>query len=335
MLTIPTEYSISVLMQYAGYPEKTHNGYRASCPICKEGKNWGKKKRLYFFENDNYFYCHNCSRAFTPFYWIKETTGKTYSEIKEDLLLSYNEDDLFLEKVNLIDNNNVFLTTPDLPEDSINLLDTSQTNFFTNNYFVKLSLEFLKNRNLLNAKFIPKAFYISLTDYIHKNRLIIPFYDNNGKITFYQSRALTSKQELRAKYLSKVNSNKYIFNLPLINFNQDYIFLMEGSIDACFIQNGLAISGISLTSYQDELLQFTCPFMKRVWLFDNPKIDNAGKEKMIEYAMHSNDLFFTWSDQFEEYKDLNEFCVQKNIRSVNPDEILKRSFIGSKALLKL
>ena len=56
---------------------------------------------------------------------------------------------------------------------------------------------------------------------------------------------------------------------------------------------------------------------------------------MVEMAINSTDLFFTWSDIFENYKDLNDYCVNENVWSINPDEIINRSFVGSKALVKI
>ena len=187
----------------------------------------------------------------------------------------------------------------------------------------------------MTAPYRAKSFYLSLNDTIHKNRIVIPFYDCNGEIEFYQSRALTEKQEKYAKFLSKLNSDKSIFNIDKVDFELDYIFIMEGAIDSMFLKNGLAISGVTLTDYQQDIILNNCPFSKRVWLFDNPKIDETAKEKMFEHAKTSKDLFFTWTDQFEKYKDLNEFCVQENVRAIDPDEIVKRSFVGAKSLLRI
>ena len=56
---IPKSYIIQKFYQYAGYPRfnKVSNTYYGCCPICREGKSWGKKRRLYYVVDDNTLYC--------------------------------------------------------------------------------------------------------------------------------------------------------------------------------------------------------------------------------------------------------------------------------------
>ena len=44
---IPEGYVAEKFYQYAGYPKykKLTNVYEAGCPICREGKSWGKKAK--------------------------------------------------------------------------------------------------------------------------------------------------------------------------------------------------------------------------------------------------------------------------------------------------
>lgn len=334
MINLPIDYTSGVFFEYAGSPEKTATGYRASCPICMEGKSWGIKKRLYYFPSDHYFFCHNGCGSFSDYYWVKTVTGKSFNEIKEEIKIGYDSSDFTYESVPIFEEKQL-LAPQALPRDAINLMDRNQVLFYRNNKWVQTAIKFLQRRKLLKAKFCPKSFYISLVDRIHRNRLVIPFYDDNGQVEFYQSRALSESQEKWAKFLSKLDSDKSIFNLDKVNYDINYLFIMEGALDAMFLPNGVAISGVYLTDYQDDLIRSHCPFLKKVWIFDNPKLDNTGREKMKEKAMESNDLFFTWSDAFENYKDLNEFCVHENIWSINPDEIIERSVSGAKSLLRI
>jgi GDP-L-fucose synthase len=62
--------------------------------------------------------------------------------------------------------------------------------------------------------------YISLSDFIHKNRLCIPFYDRNKKVVFYQSRSLDNTNP---KYLGKSGYEKTIFEYA--KFIADYFKL--------------------------------------------------------------------------------------------------------------
>lgn len=334
MIQLPIDYTNSIFFEYAGGPEKVSNGYRASCPVCMEGSSWGTKKRLYYFPNDRYLFCHNGCGSFSDYFWVKTVTGKSFTDIKDDIANGYDADEFTYESISF-DDKTPIIKTPDLPKDSINLMDKTQLEFYKDDYWVKLAVSFIIRRGLHKAPHAPKALYLSLNDYVHRNRLIIPFYNDNNKVEFYQSRALTTKQQDFAKFLSKMDAEKTIFNLDKVSYEMDHIFIMEGAIDSMFLDNGVAISGVYLTDYQDELLSKNCPFMKKVWIFDNPHLDETGREKMTEIAMKSTDLFFTWSDQFEKYKDLNEYAVHENVWSINPDEILSRSFVGYKAITRI
>jgi hypothetical protein len=335
MIKLPIEYTKDIFFQYAGYSEKTSSGYRASCPMCMEGKSWGTKKRLYYFPNEDYLFCHNGCGSFSDYFWVKKVTGKTFQEIKEDVESCGYSIDLDYFRINLDDEKSFIVPQP-LPRDSINMFDKTQVLYYKDNKWVKEAVRFITKRGLLHAPYRPKAFYLSLTDKIHKNRLTIPFFDDNGQVEFYQSRALTEYQENFGKFLSKLNSDKSVFNLDKVNYSNDCLFIMEGAIDAMFLENAVAISGVYMTGHQEELIAKSTPTHTKVWIFDNPKIDNTGREKLIDMVTNgSSDLFFTWSDKFESYKDLNEFCIKENIWSINPDEILKRSVVGSKIISRI
>ena len=53
---IPQEYIVEKFYQYAGYPKykKLTNVYEGGCPICREGKSWNKKRRLYYIVKEDH-----------------------------------------------------------------------------------------------------------------------------------------------------------------------------------------------------------------------------------------------------------------------------------------
>ena len=50
MSILPENYIIQKFYEYAGYVQylKHNNTYNGCCPICHEGKSWGKKKRCFY-----------------------------------------------------------------------------------------------------------------------------------------------------------------------------------------------------------------------------------------------------------------------------------------------
>ena len=84
---VPQEYIVEKFFQYAGYPKykKITNVYEGGCPMCREGKSWGKKRRLYFVAKQDYIFCHNCGWTGTPITFIQEIEGVTYKQILDEL----------------------------------------------------------------------------------------------------------------------------------------------------------------------------------------------------------------------------------------------------------
>lgn len=332
MIKLPIDYVTNIFFQYSGKPEKVGANYKASCPICMEGQSWGIRKRLYYFPEKRYFYCHNGCGGFSDYFWVKTVTGKSFLEIKEEIETSYNSFDFEYERI-FLENPKAIDKFPDLPNDSINLLDKTQVKFYKNDYWVKEAVSFIMRRKILNAPYRPKTFYLSHSDFLHKNRIIIPFFNGNT-VDYYQSRALSKAQEKRSKFLCKMNSEKPLFNFNLLDYSLQYIFIMEGPIDCMFLKNSVAICGADMTDYQLDLINREFPYAKKIWIYDNHKIDTTAYSKIKDLSFKSSsDLFFNWSDQFEKYKDINEFCVNENINEINPQEILDRSFSGPKILL--
>ena len=329
-MQLPIEYITQKVYQYAGYPKYNRhmNNYTAGCPICHEGKSWGKSRRLYYFPNKNYLYCHNCGQSFEPVDWVSRVSGLTFKEILNELKEGdYSFD---LPKNEVINNKK----TETLPHNSINLSDQQQLGFYKNESIIIDCLDFIKKRKIDIAINKPNTLYISLTDYIHKNRLIIPFYDYNDKIIFYQSRAIYKKDEEKLpKYLSKVNSKKSIFGLNNIDINLDYIFILEGPIDSMFVKNGIAVGGIFLNQTQEEQIE-KFKFFKKIWVPDCQWCDKSGRDNTKE-LLNQNETVFIWPKKYEMFKDINDICKEYNLSEVKTDFFIKNSYSGLDGLLKL
>ena len=329
-MKLPSGYIISKFYQYVGFPtfKKISNTYNGCCPSCREGKSWGKKKRLYYIVKNDYFYCQNCCKSWSTANWIMEQTGLSYKELIEDVKKSDYNINIVEEPIKPKKNTSVGT----LPEDSINLFDKQQLEFYKNNQIIKDVLEFIKMRRLDTAINKPKNLFISLKDFVHKNRLCIPFYDINNKIKFYQTRTIYNNSE-GPKYLSKLNSEKTVYGINNINTELEYLFITEGPIDASFIKNGLAVGGISLTELQKKELE---PYYlyNKVWILDN-QLDNKNVKNKMEELIQNNETVFIWPSELKQFKDINEVCQKFELDSISTNFILKNSFKGLEALVKI
>jgi hypothetical protein len=337
---VPQEYILQKFYQYAGYPKfkRLSNTYIAGCPICREGKSWLKKRRCIYIVTDNIVCCHNCGWYSDTIKWIQEVSGLSFNEILHE---SREFDILPLEQLQQTNEQPKKINIERLPIDSINIFDTNQVEYYKDDKTVQAALELIKTRKIDKAINRPDTLWVSLKDKVHKNRIIIPFYDENNEIIFYQSRLIFDKDtKFYPKYLSKINGEKSLYNINKISNDLDYIFIFEGPIDSFFVKNGTAVAGIqenssnTFSKLQEAQLQ-TFKFFKKIWVLDSQWKDKASKSK-TKKLIQSGECVFIWPEEIgKKYKDINDYCIDKNITSIDPDFFISNSFEEIKANLAL
>tara|TARA_A100001515_G_scaffold143588_1_gene145125 strand:- start:7817 stop:8854 length:1038 start_codon:yes stop_codon:yes gene_type:complete len=339
MVPIPEQYVVKVLYEniYKITYNKFNHTYNGCCPICKEGDSWGRKKRFYYIPKKELAYCHNCGYSKKPLPFIADVTNKPLqaivSEVKEfdvDILPTVNEEPEVKKIIN----------SETLPKDCINLSDKAQVEYYKGNPVVTMALHCINTRRLDKGINSPKTFYLSLNDPVHKNRLVLPFYDENNKIVYYQTRGLINKDlHERPKYLSKMNTERCLYGIHNINPNIDSVFIFEGPIDSYFVENGLATCGITersnkiFTARQKEQIN-RLNFYDKVYVLDNQYQDTAALNKSIILA-ENNEKVFIWPKELKQFKDFNDICVAGSRDKIRPEFILKNTYSGLKAKLLL
>jgi hypothetical protein len=318
MSQLPSTYVLDKFYTYAGGPtyNKYTKVYNGSCPICREGKSWLKKKRLFFYPVTNSFYCFNCTKSWNAYSWIYETSGLTREEIMSEALSGESSRDISQEAFK---KKAVARTSMVLPHDSININDIQQRCFYGTNQYFQKAVEYIDERKLNTAVNKSPAYYISLTDNFHKNRLCIPYYDFDKKIVFYQTRALDNSTP---RYLGKMGSDKTVFGIERIDPSLDTIFLFEGALDAIMVRNGVAVAGLKLTETQEKQLnQF--PFHDRVWVSDNPSMDQTAKNNVIK-LLENKEKVFKWPKS--SCKDFNDWAIADNTNEIDYKFILENLY---------
>lgn len=318
VVQISSNYLLDKFYTYAGDPTfnrytKTYNG---SCPVCREGKSWLKKKRLFFYPTTNSFYCFNCTKSWNAYTWLYEVAGMSKEDIQIEVKTGNTSRDISSEisKIKRIRKESLIL-----PYDSINLNSEQQRLYYKNNKYFKAALEYIENRRLNTAVNKSNSYFISFTDSIHANRLCIPYYDTSNKIIFYQTRSLDGSEP---RYLNKIGSDKTVFGIERIDSTLDYIFLFEGPLDAIMVKNGVSVAGLTLTKSQEiQLSQF--PFHQRIWVLDNPKIDDASRQNTIK-LLEKGEKVFKWNDL--PYKDFNEWGVKENVDEIDYRIIVNNTY---------
>jgi len=335
---IPREYILQKFYQFAGYPQfkKHSNTYIAGCPICREGKSWGKKRRCIYIVEDNAICCHNCGWYSDTIKWIQEVSGQTFSEIlnesKEFDILPL---DVLSEKKEPIK----LKPVEDLPKDCINLFDEKQVEFYKDNEVVQDALALVRRRRIDTAINKPETLWLSLNDRTHKNRIVIPFYNESNNIIFYQSRAIYEKDlKFYPKYLSKINGEKSLYNINKITPDIDYIFIFEGPIDSFFIKNGTAVAGIqensnTMFSKLQEVQLNSFKFHKKIWVLDSQSPDKASRNKTNK-LIENGESVFIWPESIgKKYKDINDLCIDQGKSNLDIEFIISNSHTDMKAKL--
>jgi hypothetical protein len=134
-----------------------------------------------------------------------------------------------------------------------------------------------------------------------KNRLIIPFYNKENKIIFWQGRTLL--KDCEPKYLNSSIVNKPLYNIDFIDINKP-IIVFEGPIDSLFVENAVATTGANISANSIDFLDN----LKEVYyIFDNDLAGASATKKYIEKDKNC----FLW------FKFLSDFKLSKKIKDFN------------------
>ncbi len=340
MIPLPEEYIIEKFFQYTHYPKfnRYNNTYQGGCCICREGGSLGKKRRCYYIPKNNIVFCHNCGWSSKPMSWIKKISGQSDIDILNELKTV----DSFINTSREEVIPRATIVTPSLPVDSINLSDNTQINFYKNNPILIECQEMIKYRRLDTAVNKPDSLYLSLVDPVHKNRLVIPFINEQNNIEFYQTRTILNElNKKKPKYISRINAEKTLFNINKVTDKYKSVFIFEGPINAFFTKNSVAVAGITeksqslFTKRQQEQCDTVLKWYDKIWVLDSQWIDNASLNKS-EILLKNGEKVFIWPEKFgKRFKDFNDICIACNVNEIPHEFIEKNTFEGLEGIFRL
>tara|TARA_R100001198_G_C5234947_1_gene213154 strand:+ start:1648 stop:2706 length:1059 start_codon:yes stop_codon:yes gene_type:complete len=339
MISLPEDFVILKFFELGYYPKynKFNNVYQCSCPICKEGKSLGKKRRCYYIPKNENIFCHNCGWSGKPLRWIKEVSNCSDTDVVNELK-EYVPDaeDIVVNK----EEARPTIQVETLPKDSINLSDQFQLDYYNDNSVITAVRYLVKKRRLDTAVNRPESLYVSLTDRVHKNRLVIPFINENKEIEFYQTRTVLNKDnKTKPKYLGKVQAEKTLFNIDRVSSDHDKVYIFEGPLNAFFTKNSIAVAGItergrSFTQRQEQQLN-SLKWYDKIWILDSQWVDQASLVKS-EALLKQKEKVFIWPEKFgKRFKDFNDIAIAAEIDEIRWEFIEKNTFEGLEGIVKL
>lgn len=301
--------------------------YNFKCNICGDGKKYGNKRghlRLYRSAGNTYwtYKCFNegdckaagAGNAWSGESWLEYTAPHIYDEYISDLLSETRNDNTEivknLEEKLVIEHRQRKKEKEDKEQKSLEFFIP----ITDDNKLSKISIELCKKR------FIPEEiwskFFVALPGKgsVYSNRMIIPFYDNNDEIYYWQARALL--KDHNPKYLNRLSGkDECVYNIYNVDPEKP-VFITEGPIDSMFIENSIATLGLSIsTKMQDVINSFKNP----IYLLDG---DNAGMSASNKLLQQGKKVFL-WENFIRDLKlpkrnkwDINDFMLFSNLNDI-------------------
>jgi hypothetical protein len=264
--------------------------------VCGDSTKNKYKRRGYLLKKDGKswrFYCHNCGASISAVKWMKEYFPSNYKDYIKEILSNKNEGlikPVIAHKIEIDEKEDIKFFIPILKK---------------NDELFKKAIQICKDRMIPEE--IWNKWYVAI-DKKYKNRLIIPFFDNNNKVYYWQGKALYDW--MIPKYLSRLGDEfNNIYNYYLVDKTKP-VQITEGIIDALFLDNNV-IAMTGLKPHNERLKEFS----KKYFLLDS---DNSGRKVSLE-LLKCGEYVFNWTKFIKDYNlpkqdkhDVNSVCILLN-----------------------
>lgn len=335
MLYVDTKYVNMLSSRVRNFKKTNEYTWNFSCPFCGDSKTNTRKARGYVHKKNTalYYKCHNCGVGTTLGKLIENVDPLLY---KEFVLENYKQGVSKFAPTS--DRTPDFREckpkfTPTLRDDTLKGLrriDTMSPDHPAVKY-VESRLIDKKHWSLLY--FAPKwKKYVNSVKYTYSSeeedhpRLVIPFFNDHGKVFAFQGRAF-GNEEPRYMTIKLDDNMERIYGLERANFEKT-IYAVEGPIDSLFLPNCIAVAGSSFdTAYMRGLAS------RLVVIFDNePR--NKDLCRQIEKCIDNGYTVCLFPPTVEQ-KDINDMI---KVGKKTVDEVVNiintNTFTGMEAKLQ-
>jgi len=265
------------------------------CFKCGDSQRNKSKTRGYFYVNkDHYYYkCHNCGFSCTvktvlenlsP-HLAKEYAFECYSSRIHGVTLQ----EAFIQPTERVIPSYIGTSIIDLPK-----------NHYARKYVIDRGIPEEKHNLLYYIDDFSKIAVKFFKTSIQEPRLVIPFFDDSGKIIGVQGRSFDKNAKIRYITYKSPHVERLWYGLDKINA-LNKVYVVEGPLDSLFLPNAIAMVGSS----------FDIPSKIRgknvVFAFDNePR--NIALHGMMQQAIDEGYKIVIWPKIDE--KDINEMCLK-------------------------
>ena len=282
---IALERQIRLILSTFGNVTEGYDYYQFRCPICGDSQKSKSKKRGYILKKKKpwMYFCHNCYYKKPVGAWLKEFYPAYYKDYYSEILRTKNTKQKPLPKV---ENPKIRKKSPEKNHTKHFVPITKGSSDLFN-----LAINLCMKRNIPNE--VWSKWFVA-TGGMYRNRLIIPFFDNHGKIYYYQGRSLLAN--MTPKYLSRAGDYISVYNYYHADKSLP-VPILEGPIDSIFVENSVAVTGVKI---DDERLK-DFPNKRFLIDYDGEGKQNKTKKKAIE-LLTRGEYVFCWKRFMKEYK---------------------------------
>ena len=301
---IEEDYIILLSSQVRNFKKTATNKYRFSCPACGDSKRFRSLARgnLFIYKGEWYYNCYNCPAAHKFPTFLKLYFPDLYDDYIYDQF-GYSKKKK-VEPLKLETKKPVFKTSVLSGDDIFSLdydSDDGAVTYLKSRLMTKEMIEELyyapNFKKYVNNTLIPDKFeHIDDPD----PRIVIPFFSLDNKVIGLQGRSLDKDNPVRYITIKLLPDDEpLLYGLDKIDQSRD-VFVLEGPIDAMFIDNAVAWAGGSLHKVNGVL------FPILVW--DNEPY-NKDINKQIQKAINMGFKIVVWPKR-NKWKDVNKMIIE-------------------------
>ena len=328
MLYIDAKFVGQISYKLRNFKKKNDYYWNFSCPICGDSKKNDLKARGFVYKNQDrlVYKCHNCGVSKSVGGLLKHLDPIVYNEY---VLERYKESTSSHTPHAKIEEVAPILTQ----EVSVDLIKAGAQPLRVN----EKALQYVVSRKIPQDRwkdlyYVPKfKEFVNNLKYTFTNtehdtpRLVIPFFDEDGKCIALQGRALGIEMP---KYITiKLDeTQEKIYGLDRMDHTKR-VYVTEGPIDSMFIPNAIAVAGAGFNTKFIQAIKDTATLI----------MDNEPRSveicKFIDKLIDEDYSVCLWPDTIQQ-KDINDMVLAgKSIDSII-EVINTNTFQGMEAKLK-
>jgi DNA primase len=283
---------------------KSHNENKCQisfdCPVCSyeiKGLDEGDGKgNLEINYKNGVYKCWSCGETHDTHGSIIKLIKKygNAKQLKKYLLFQPEEFESYKNKKN----NEVHLPNEFIP---FNKVSTG----LKLTHFYKQALNYIKGRNITD-QMIEKFNIGFCYEGKYANRIIIPSYDENGKVNYFIARSYLKKT--KRKYDNpEAQKENIVWNENLINWDEP-VYLVEGVFDSIFLSNSIPMLGKKMSDKLFKLLYTKAK--KIIIILDGDAHEDM--EKLYHKLNCGNLMNKIWLVKLPVDKDIADLCGKIN-----------------------